>query len=70
MISYQYLINHNSNVYCLGYNYEETVYINYHFVVSFYFTLTNHTYMWTNRSGMQQTMMYQEEILYYKKSID
>ena len=29
---------------------------------------TNHTYMWTNRSGMQQTMMDQEEILYYRKS--
>ena len=31
---------------------------------------TNHTYMWTNRSGMQQTMMDQEEILYYRKCID
>ena len=38
VILYQYLINHHSNVCCLGYSYEETVYINYHFVVSFYFT--------------------------------
>ena len=71
MILYQYLINHHSNVCCLGYNYEETVYINYHLLSVFILHLfTNHTYMWTNRSGMQQTMMDQEEILYYRKSID